>query len=598
MLNAACVTSIAANGRPRLSSAANTYVDRAAPWNELKNGNLPRVRKILSRLLRVLEALSVMLWPAMPTKADAMRAQLGLPPVRVALGIDIWPMKMPSVRAGLALAPAGPLFPTYDEKAQAELLERVRPSELKTVEAFLNGLSELKRQRGSLITLKEVRSIDVARVEVLEKAVEARFGEVSCACVDFFLAENAFQPLLDRLDVVVDSVGKSGKTTELVSLRKELDTVHEGLTLLSETIASLPIDDPTVRTKILDGTSSAFAQQNRARAVLDGRQKELGAGEGRAEFGVQFKLLSQSVTSALALANTPEACDEQLGRLMLQLEELEGRFGELDEFSVQLAEKREDVLDAVNAKRQLLVEERQRRAQSLATAAERVLAGIVRRAQTAKSQEELNGYFASDAMVHKLTELSGQLRELGDSVRADELDSKLKSAKQNAIRALRDKTDLLEDDGNVIRFGQHRFSVNTRPSALVAPVKATSVSPTISYLSVTLPDLRPSASIFSTASGSKLKEPGVSAPKFTSDASEPLAVVVLVSPKSGLPSGMSASSPTSPRTLPSPTRTGRSSETPTVTVPVAKSDGSASEAITCTEPRFTRSSMLMPGWLS
>jgi hypothetical protein len=355
---------------------------------------------------------------------------------------------------------------TAAEKAQAELLERVRPAELKTVEAYLSGLSDLKRQRGTLITLKEVRSIDVPRVVVLENAVAERFLEVSRACVDFFLAENAFQPLLDRLDAVVDSVGKSSKTTELTPLRKELDTVHEGLTLLSETIASLPIEDPTVRTKILDGTSSAFGQQNRARAVLDGRQKELGAGEGRAEFGVQFKLLSQSVTSALALATTPEACDEQLGRLMLQLEELEGRFGELDEFSVQLAEKREDVLDAVNAKRQLLVEERQRRAQSLATAAERVLAGIVRRAQTAKSPEELNGYFASDAMVHKLSELSGQLRDLGDSVRADELDSKLKSAKQNALRALRDKTDLLEDDGNVIRFGKHRFSVNTRPLEL------------------------------------------------------------------------------------------------------------------------------------
>jgi Tfp pilus assembly protein PilZ len=352
------------------------------------------------------------------------------------------------------------------EKQQAALLERLRPSELKTVEAYLNGLSELKRQRGALITLKEVRSVDVPRVEALEQAVQVRFAEVSRACVDFFLAENAFQPLLDRLETVVGAASDAAKTTELAPLRKELDAVYEGLTLLSETISSLPIEDPTVRTKILDGTSSAFAQQNRARAVLDGRHKELGAGEGRAEFGVQFKLLGQSVTSALSLSTTPEACDEQLGRLMLQLEELEGRFGELDEFSVALAEKREEVLDAVAAKRQLLVEERQRRAQSLATAAERVLSGIVRRAQSAKSAEELNGYFASDAMVHKLTELSGQLRQLGDSVRADELDSKLKSAKQNAARSLRDKTDLLEDDGNVIRFGPHRFSVNTRPLEL------------------------------------------------------------------------------------------------------------------------------------
>jgi methionyl-tRNA synthetase len=111
----------------KLANAANLYVDRAAPWTEAKNGNQKRIDKILSRLLRVLEALSVMLWPAMPVKADAMRAQLGLPPVRIGVGVDIWPLKMPSIRAGLALAHAGPLFPTYDEKATKELLEKLVP---------------------------------------------------------------------------------------------------------------------------------------------------------------------------------------------------------------------------------------------------------------------------------------------------------------------------------------------------------------------------------------------------------------------------------------------------------------------------------------
>jgi len=111
----------------KLSTAANTYVDRAAPWAAAKNGDTARVKKTLSRLLRVLEALSVMLWPAIPTKADAMRAQLGLPALAPALDTNLWPMKMPPVRAGLALAHAGPLFPTYDDKAQKELLERLVP---------------------------------------------------------------------------------------------------------------------------------------------------------------------------------------------------------------------------------------------------------------------------------------------------------------------------------------------------------------------------------------------------------------------------------------------------------------------------------------
>ncbi|MDB4937167.1 MAG: Methionyl-tRNA synthetase [Labilithrix sp.] len=111
----------------KLANAANLYVAKTEPWAEAKNGNTARVNKILSRMLRVLEAISVMLWPAMPLKSDAMRAQLGLPPVRAGVGVDIWPLKLPSIRAGLELANAGPLFPTYDEKAQAELLERLVP---------------------------------------------------------------------------------------------------------------------------------------------------------------------------------------------------------------------------------------------------------------------------------------------------------------------------------------------------------------------------------------------------------------------------------------------------------------------------------------
>ena len=118
---------VALENTMKLSSAGNTYVDRAAPWTEAKNGNVARVAKILSRLLRVLEALSVMLWPAMPKKSDAMRAQLGLPPIDPKVGVANWPDALPPVRAGLALGAAGPLFPTFDDKAQKELLDRLVP---------------------------------------------------------------------------------------------------------------------------------------------------------------------------------------------------------------------------------------------------------------------------------------------------------------------------------------------------------------------------------------------------------------------------------------------------------------------------------------
>ena len=70
-------------------------------------------------------------------------------------------------------------------------------------------------------------------------------------------------------------------------------------------------------------------------------------------------------------------------------------------------------------------------------------------------------------MVLKLGELGVQLHDLGDTVRADEVQSRIKSARQDALRALRDKTELFDGGENVIKLGQHRFSVQTQPLELV-----------------------------------------------------------------------------------------------------------------------------------
>lgn len=48
-------------------------------------------------------------------------------------------------------------------------------------------------------------------------------------------------------------------------------------------------------------------------------------------------------------------------------------------------------------------------------------------------------------------------------MRAEELDGRLKAARQEALRALRDRTDLYAEDGRTIRLGTHRFAVNTQP---------------------------------------------------------------------------------------------------------------------------------------
>jgi len=110
-----------------IASAANQYVDRAAPWTEDKKGNRARVDTILHTLLGVLGALSQLAWPVLPAKSDEMRAQLGLEAIRPSVGRDWLAPRIATRAAGESLRPGAPLFPTVDEDGARALLETLTP---------------------------------------------------------------------------------------------------------------------------------------------------------------------------------------------------------------------------------------------------------------------------------------------------------------------------------------------------------------------------------------------------------------------------------------------------------------------------------------
>ena len=353
-----------------------------------------------------------------------------------------------------------------------ELTRDMRPEHWKKVDPFLEALTSLRGLRGHIITARDIRYIDTARLDELEQESVERFDAVSKDCISFLLKDEALAPLINDLNATLEQVPTIDKVADILPLKEKIEGTAEGLDLLSEVVANLKIDDATVRTRILEGISEVFSQLNRVRATIEGRRKELMSSEGKAEFAAQFQLLGQSVASALGLCDTPERCDEQLSRLMVQLEELEGRFSEFDEFLGDLAQKREEIYDAFSAKKQTLLDERQRRIENLGSAAARILEGIGRRSRTLDSADALNTYFASDAMVMKVRQLSEQLTELGDTVKAEGFLAKLKSAKQDGLRGLRDKLELFDEGGNVIKFGRHHFTVNTQKLELTMVSRA------------------------------------------------------------------------------------------------------------------------------
>ncbi|HEX9983141.1 MAG TPA: DNA repair ATPase [Thermoanaerobaculia bacterium] len=352
------------------------------------------------------------------------------------------------------------------EAALTALFATIRPDSWTSIDDYVGTLAELRAKQGQVISLRELRYVARPKLDALEQQIVTRFGDLSKLTVQFLLGEKALAPFAEKSAAIEARIAGLTKTPEADKLVAEVEGVVASLNLLTEIIGSLEIEDPTTRIQILERISTLLAGLNRVRALAGQRRKELLGKERVAEFGVQFQLFAQTVANALSVADSPDRCDSELSKLMLQLEELETRFSEFDDYVAQLGTKREEVYEALTARKQSLVEQRQRRAEQLAQAAERILQGIARRTATIETVDALNAFFASDAMVAKLRQTADKLRELNDVVRADEIDGRLKSARDEAARSLRDRRELFEEGSNIVKFGEHRFSVNTQPLEL------------------------------------------------------------------------------------------------------------------------------------
>ncbi|MGW3927014.1 DNA repair ATPase [Streptomyces microflavus] len=343
------------------------------------------------------------------------------------------------------------------------LVRRVRGEVPGSAAAWVERLTELRQAHGHLATIGEMRYADGERIAELSARTEDDIASAAQRAVSFLAREDAFDGYHEDIAGLVADAGALATVRDASTVTDRLAAMTDGLATVTDVVAGLEIGDATVRTSILERIAEVLGGANRARATLEARRRELLSKEGRAEFAAEFALLGQAVTGALAAAATPEACDDQLARLMLQLENLESRFAEFDDFLAELAGRRSEVYEAFSARKQTLQDERARRAERLAGSAQRVLETIGRRLAALDDLDAVHTYFASDPMVAKVRRTADELRELGDPVRAEELDGRLKAARQEAGRALRDRSELYADGGSVIRLGRHRFAVNTQP---------------------------------------------------------------------------------------------------------------------------------------
>lgn len=354
-----------------------------------------------------------------------------------------------------------------DVKARCEeRFNTVRRASFRVLNDFVQNLAALRQLRGEIITLKEVRYVDLAVLDAGEAAVTAQTEELSRACVRFLLQPAALEPYRKQADDQLAGVEKVAKAAEGRQVEQAVAKAGAELELLIEIVNNLKIEDATETTRIIDGITTIYSTLNQVKAALKKRLQELVAAEGAAQFSAKLKLLSQSAASYLDLCDTPAKCDEYLNRLTVQIEELEGAFADFEDYTVQLAEKRTSLYEAFEQRKVALVEQRNRKAAALLTAAERILKVIQNRLAGMDSVEAIHTYMASDLMIAKVREHVAQLLALGDSVKADDLQGRLKSVQQEAVRQLKDRQELFTGGPNVITLGRHQFNTNTQPLEL------------------------------------------------------------------------------------------------------------------------------------
>ncbi|RMG59255.1 MAG: AAA family ATPase, partial [Bacteroidetes bacterium] len=262
------------------------------------------------------------------------------------------------------------------EARVSALMAEIRRHKPQDIDRYVRYLAELRGLRGEVIALKEVRYVPEELVQGLEGQLATQTDQLSRACVDFLTQEAALQPYLKKVDAARVAAESITKVLEADAVGEQIDQIGQDLEMLIDIVSNLKIEDATQTTRIIDHISGIYSQLNSLRAQLKRQRQALQGTEAQAEFQAQLRLLSQGVVNYLDLCDTPEKCDEYLTKLMIQLEELEGKFSEYEAFIEQLSEKREEMYQAFESRKLSLLERRNRRIASLMSAGKRMLQGI------------------------------------------------------------------------------------------------------------------------------------------------------------------------------------------------------------------------------
>ena len=352
------------------------------------------------------------------------------------------------------------------EKSIEEIVFKVNSTTYNQLDLLVEHLAEARKIQGKVIDLRSIRYINLERVQELENQLQEVNENLSTKTIEFLLLDEALIPYEEKVAEQKNLVASIEKVVDAKVIEESCLKIASELELLIDILNSLKIEDATQTTKIIEKISVIFASLNEVRAQLTRQTSALKSKEAVAEFSAQITLLEQSVVNFLELSTTAEKTEEYNTKIIVQLEELESKFSDFDDFALKIADKRDEIIKAFNSKREQLVEQTNKRTNSLEQIGLRVLRNIENKSKTFSEKEEILAFYSSDLMIDKMRQIIQELKDLKDVSKAENLENLLKKSQEDTLRVLRDKTELFVDGQNIIALGQNKFTVNTQQLAL------------------------------------------------------------------------------------------------------------------------------------
>lgn len=346
------------------------------------------------------------------------------------------------------------------QKRVDQLVIDVKGATITSLDQLVKLLAATRSMQGAVIDLQNIRYIDTNAVGVLKETLAQYNSSLSQDTVAFLLKEEALAPYAEKVAELRKAASLVTKVIDAQPVEQTVKEISSGLEMLIDILNSLKIEDTTQTTRIVEKISLIFASLNEVKAELVRVITALRAQESTGQFYAQLTLLDQSIVNFLDLSTTPQKCEEYFTKVGIQVEELESKFADFDEFVLKIADKRDEVIKAFNGKKEMLIAQLNKRTTALEQIGLRVLKNIENKAQSFNDKESIYAFFSTDLMVDKVRNLMDELKELGDVAKAENLENLVKVSQETALRNLKDKTDLFVDGQNIIALGNYKFIVN------------------------------------------------------------------------------------------------------------------------------------------